>query len=75
MMHAYNEAVDASLASERRVSLFSGPQSNPSVKGGGLLLAVCRGKVSEGMDFSDHHARGVVSPVDMRRAARCETVC
>lgn len=28
--------------------------------GGGLLMAVCRGKVSEGIDFADHHARTVV---------------
>lgn len=27
---------------------------------GGLLLAVCRGKVSEGIDFSDAHCRAVV---------------
>lgn len=27
---------------------------------GALLLAVCRGKVSEGVDFTDHYARGVI---------------
>ncbi|GFH06161.1 helicase ATP-binding domain-containing protein, partial [Haematococcus lacustris] len=27
---------------------------------GALLLAVCRGKASEGIDFADAHARGVV---------------
>lgn len=27
---------------------------------GSLMLAVCRGKVSEGIDFSDNRARGVV---------------
>ena len=27
---------------------------------GGLFLAVCRGKVSEGLDFSDANARGVI---------------
>ena len=27
---------------------------------GGLLLAVCRGKVSEGIDFTDQHCRAVV---------------
>jgi hypothetical protein len=27
---------------------------------GGLFLAVCRGKLSEGIDFSDHSARGVL---------------
>lgn len=28
--------------------------------GGAILLAVCRGRVSEGMDFADDNARGVV---------------
>ena len=31
-----------------------------SCGGGGLLLAVCRGKLSEGVDFSDDYARAVV---------------
>ena len=29
-------------------------------KGGALFLAVCRGKVSEGLDFADDNARGVL---------------
>ena len=28
---------------------------------GALLLAVCRGKVSEGLDFPDHYARAVIT--------------
>jgi Fanconi anemia group J protein len=28
--------------------------------GGGLLMAVCRGKVSEGLDFKDDNARAVI---------------
>ncbi|CAB3363445.1 Hypothetical predicted protein [Cloeon dipterum] len=28
---------------------------------GALLLAVCRGKVSEGIDFKDNHARAVIT--------------
>ena len=28
---------------------------------GGLLLAVCRGKVSEGLDFTDDNARAVLT--------------
>jgi len=28
---------------------------------GALFLAVCRGKVSEGLDFSDDNARAVVT--------------
>ncbi|XP_073429308.1 Fanconi anemia group J protein isoform X2 [Dendrobates tinctorius] len=31
------------------------------VKDGALLIAVCRGKVSEGLDFSDDNARAVVT--------------
>lgn len=27
---------------------------------GGLFMAVCRGKVSEGLDFADANARGVI---------------
>ncbi|XP_067328247.1 Fanconi anemia group J protein [Anolis sagrei] len=30
-------------------------------KGGALLIAVCRGKVSEGLDFSDDNARAVIT--------------
>ena len=28
---------------------------------GALFLAVCRGKVSEGLDFSDNNARAVIT--------------
>lgn len=28
---------------------------------GALFLAVCRGKVSEGMDFADNNARAVIT--------------
>eukprot|EP00002_Diphylleia_rotans_P022732 TRINITY_DN4459_c0_g1_i6.p1 TRINITY_DN4459_c0_g1~~TRINITY_DN4459_c0_g1_i6.p1 ORF type:complete len:967 (+),score=145.27 TRINITY_DN4459_c0_g1_i6:485-3385(+) len=35
-------------------------KSKVSGKGGGLYLAVFRGKVSEGIDFSDDNARGVI---------------
>jgi Fanconi anemia group J protein len=31
-----------------------------STGGGALLIAVCRGKVSEGLDFTDENARGVL---------------
>lgn len=31
-----------------------------SKQGGALLLAVCRGKISEGINFSDQYARGVL---------------
>lgn len=30
---------------------------------GALFLAVCRGKVSEGLDFSDDNARAVITVV------------
>ena len=29
--------------------------------GGALFLAVCRGKVSEGLDFADNNARAVIT--------------
>jgi len=35
-------------------------QSNVRDRGGSILLAVCRGKTSEGLDFSDSLARGVI---------------
>lgn len=28
---------------------------------GALMMAVCRGKVSEGIDFKDNHARAVIT--------------
>lgn len=31
------------------------------VIGGALLIAVCRGKVSEGLDFTDDNARAVIT--------------
>ncbi|KAK8774435.1 hypothetical protein V5799_011035 [Amblyomma americanum] len=40
----------------------SGESSNDcDDRGGALLLAVCRGKVSEGLDFADNSARAVVT--------------
>ena len=33
----------------------------PGLQTGALLLAVCRGKVSEGMDFTDNNARAVIT--------------
>mmetsp|Transcript_10335 Transcript_10335/g.31603 ORF Transcript_10335/g.31603 Transcript_10335/m.31603 type:complete len:605 (-) Transcript_10335:2225-4039(-) len=35
-------------------------QRNVKTRGGGILLAVCRGKTSEGLDFSDDLARAVI---------------
>ncbi len=34
--------------------------SGESGQDGALFLAVCRGKVSEGLDFADNNARGVI---------------
>ncbi|XP_010935304.2 uncharacterized protein [Elaeis guineensis] len=46
----------------KRVSKHLPTKESPqnSIKGGAALLAVCRGKVSEGIDFSDENARVVV---------------
>lgn len=38
----------------------SSVQSGGNRHGGALFLAVCRGKVSEGLDFADENARGVL---------------
>ena len=40
---------------------YSTTISNPALPGAGaVFLGVCRGKISEGMDFSDNNGRGVV---------------
>ena len=33
---------------------------------GALFFAVCRGKVSEGLDFTDNNARAVITVSDMQ---------
>ncbi|GJY32323.1 fanconi anemia group J protein, partial [Tanacetum coccineum] len=38
----------------------SATMSNGNIKNGATFLAVCRGKVSEGIDFSDENARAVI---------------
>ena len=37
-----------------------GDECGPGRPNGALMLAVCRGKVSEGLDFADNNARAVV---------------
>ncbi|XP_020079975.1 Fanconi anemia group J protein homolog [Ananas comosus] len=44
----------------KRTSDTTKASSQNHVKGGAAFLAVCRGKVSEGIDFSDENARVVV---------------
>ncbi|KAK9112453.1 hypothetical protein Scep_019972 [Stephania cephalantha] len=47
---------------KKRDHKYSNVEGSPqSVRGGAAFLAVCRGKVSEGIDFSDDNARVVVS--------------
>lgn len=38
---------------------------------GALFLAVCRGKVSEGLDFSDNNARAVITVMSISEEAAC----
>ena len=40
---------------------FTSFHENHSSTNGALLLAVCRGKISEGIDFSDNNARAVIT--------------
>ncbi|XP_051521340.1 Fanconi anemia group J protein isoform X3 [Myxocyprinus asiaticus] len=40
---------------------ISGTAANSGNRDGALLVAVCRGKVSEGLDFTDDNARAVVT--------------
>lgn len=41
---------------------------------GALFLAVCRGKVSEGLDFSDNNARAVIT-VTPATCSTCTCIC
>ena len=51
----------SSVASTKPASASSKAQASNSIgRGGALFLAVCRGKVSEGIDFADRHARAVM---------------
>lgn len=52
------------VAEERESSKFSAAilahRTNVDTRAGSMLLAVCRGKISEGIDFSDEYGRAVV---------------
>lgn len=41
--------------------LHSLGEANQGAADGALLFAVCRGKVSEGLDFADNNARAVIT--------------
>ena len=49
---------------------LSAAEAGASSVTGALFLAVCRGKVSEGLDFSDDNARAVVT-VTMQLRYQC----
>ncbi|KAM7443565.1 Fanconi anemia group J protein [Porites harrisoni] len=57
IMHQFYHAVRTS-EDEESAELDSDDESNVD---GGLFLAVCRGKVSEGLDFADNNARAVIT--------------
>ncbi|KAK8899847.1 hypothetical protein M9Y10_002170 [Tritrichomonas musculus] len=40
--------------------VYKSPERGGNGEGGGLYIAVCRGKLSEGMDFHDNQARAVI---------------
>ena len=52
-MTRYRKAVD------RKPKSKSKSQERGLGAGGAIFFAVCRGKVSEGIDFADRHARAV----------------
>ena len=58
LLTEYSEAVDAGVRARRADAAAA--SANGSPRGGALLLAVCRGKVSEGLNFADARARCVV---------------
>ncbi|KAJ7387230.1 Fanconi anemia group J protein [Desmophyllum pertusum] len=58
IMHQFYHAVRTSEGEETSEQLDS---DDESCIDGGLFLAVCRGKVSEGLDFADNNARAVIT--------------
>jgi len=58
IMHQFYHAVRTSEGEESDEQLDSDDDSSVD---GGLFLAVCRGKVSEGLDFADNNARAVIT--------------
>lgn len=65
-MNSYYSAVkhgNLSDARKRKQKVTPTPLLSSSSGGsaGAIFLAVCRGKVSEGLDFADDNARAVVS--------------
>jgi Rad3-related DNA helicase len=59
-MQQYFNTNEGALQSEQNYFNTNSMISGRRKITGGLLCAVCRGKVAEGLDFSDHHARGVI---------------
>ena len=57
-------SVNAPIVSDDNVYLCL-PGSGGSGVDGALFFAVCRGKVSEGMDFADNFARAVITVSDV----------
>jgi hypothetical protein len=59
-MKKYYTFIRASVRREE-AAIAAGTPHTPKCIGGAIFFAVCRGKVSEGLDFTDDNARGVIS--------------
>ena len=56
MVRSYYKTIDPSLDESGESTSSSDEEID-----GALMFAVCRGKVSEGMDFADNFARAVIT--------------
>jgi len=55
-----HRGLDCDMDSSGEMADYQYPTAQISGVSGALMLAVCRGKVSEGLDFTDNNARAVI---------------